>query len=105
MHIHTIVAILQSQKGDKMNKYPIGITPEARINLIEKFDLSDAHYIDWEIIVADPSRLQEFIHGYRSNNWSVDEKYALMAIIVASYEEALKKKGKKKLFGMRFVVS
>ncbi|CAH1203867.1 hypothetical protein PAECIP111893_02096 [Paenibacillus plantiphilus] len=91
MHIHTIVAILQSQKGDNMNKYPIGVTPEARINLIEKFDLSDAHYIDWEIIVADPSRLQEFIHGYRSNNWSVDEKYALMVIIVASYEEALKK--------------
>lgn len=73
-----------------MDKYPLGVTPEARDSLIEKFNLSDAHYIDWEIIVAAPSRLHEFIHGYRSYNWSVDEKYALMAIIVASYEEALK---------------
>lgn len=74
-----------------MNKYPTGVTPETRINLIEKFNLSDEHYIDWELIVADPSKLQEFIHGYTSNNWSVNEKYALMVIIVASYEEALKK--------------
>ena len=73
-----------------MNKYPIGVTPEARNNLIEKFDLSNTHYIDWAYTVADPSRLQEFIYGYKSFDWSVDEKYALMVIIVASYEEALK---------------
>ncbi|WP_341278992.1 hypothetical protein [Paenibacillus sp. FSL H8-0537] len=72
-----------------MNKYPIGVTPEARLKLIEKFDLSDTHHIDWEYIVADHTKLQEFIQSYKSFNWNIDEKYALMAIIVASYDDEL----------------
>jgi hypothetical protein len=73
-----------------MIDYPIGVIPEARDCLIQRFGLSDTHYIDWAVTVTDPSRLQEFIDGYKSFTWTVDEKYALMIIIVASYEEALK---------------
>lgn len=42
---------------------------------------------DWEIENADPSRLEEFLQLYEQEPLDEDQRFALMELIVASYEE------------------
>ncbi|MCQ4087559.1 hypothetical protein [Saccharibacillus sp. JS10] len=44
---------------------------------------------DWEFIVSDSSRVDEFVQAYQQMNLSVEEKFALMMIISSSYNDSL----------------
>lgn len=44
---------------------------------------------DWELEMANPDRLLEFISHYKKENLSIDKKIALMSLIVASYNDFL----------------
>lgn len=48
---------------------------------------------DWDIELADPSRLEEFIKIYLQEPLTSDEKRALMSLIIASFEGGLKENG------------
>ena len=43
---------------------------------------------DWDIENADPTRVEEFLDAYERMPWSVEERHALMKLIVASCDEA-----------------
>jgi hypothetical protein len=43
---------------------------------------------DWEWVVADASRVAEFLHLYESGDLSEDEQFSLMEIIIQSVEES-----------------
>ncbi len=47
---------------------------------------------DWDIQLADPHRVEEFCQLY-SQLLDEDEKFALMELIIASFEENLQAKG------------
>lgn len=44
---------------------------------------------DWDIEMANSSRISEFLKFYQQNNLSTDEKVAIMSLILASYENFL----------------
>jgi hypothetical protein len=44
---------------------------------------------DWEIEVADAARVGEFLDAYEAGGLDDDERFALMALVVASYDELL----------------
>lgn len=44
---------------------------------------------DWEIEMADSSRLEEFIIFYEKSHLNIEEKRALMSLIIASYDDML----------------
>lgn len=44
---------------------------------------------DWEIELSNPNRIEEFLDLYQSFNSSRDIKQALMALILASFEDSL----------------
>ena len=41
---------------------------------------------DWEIEVADPERIEEFLAAYESGELDDDEKFTLMQTIIESFE-------------------
>lgn len=67
------------------------VTRKAIVNLSKKIDLpSYGEYSqDWEYEVADSSRVAEFISFYENVVFNVEEKFALMAVIVSSYNDAI----------------
>ena len=44
---------------------------------------------DWELVHADALRVEEFIKLYRHGDLNEDDRFALMALIVASFDEWL----------------
>jgi len=48
---------------------------------------------DWDIELADPERVQEFCSAYRNQIEDEDEKFTLMTLIVASYDDYLSASG------------
>jgi hypothetical protein len=44
---------------------------------------------DWDIEMADSKRVNDFLKFYQQNILSVDEKVAVMSLIIASYEDFL----------------
>lgn len=44
---------------------------------------------DWDIEISDPNRIDDFLNFYSKIDLSSDEKFAVMSLIVASYEEFL----------------
>jgi hypothetical protein len=48
---------------------------------------------DWEIELADPSRVEEFSKIYSQASLTSDEKKALMSLIIASFEAYLHEYG------------
>ena len=48
---------------------------------------------DWDIELADPERVQEFCSVYRYQIEDEDEKFTLMTLIVASYDDYLSAHG------------
>ncbi|CAH1228458.1 MULTISPECIES: hypothetical protein [Paenibacillus] len=74
-----------------MENSPKYITKSARESLIEKLGLPepDEFCQDWHYIVADTSRIEEFLAFYDNNLLNIEEKFALMVIIVASYNDYL----------------
>jgi hypothetical protein len=69
------------------NRY---VMPDACVRLDAEFSfppLSDPQ--DWEIELSDGSRLLEFVDAYSALELNDDERFALMALIVASAEDAI----------------
>ena len=65
---------------------------------IEKLNmLLDLPYMDWmqdwDIQLADSNRIQEFCDTYERENLDSNEKQALMALIIASYNNYLEERG------------
>jgi hypothetical protein len=46
---------------------------------------------DWEVELASSGRVNEFVSFYRNSYLYIDEKKALMALIIASYDDLLNK--------------
>lgn len=80
------------------NQYPKYVTGEAINNLVKKLKLPspDAYEQDWEYTVADSTRIDELIEFYGNNPLSVEEKFALMIIIISSYDDAIQEKSNDK---------
>jgi hypothetical protein len=70
---------------------PRYVTKKAISSLIEKLNLpSPSEYEqDWEYVVSNPERIDEFIDFYKNNSLSDEEKFALMIIIISSYNDLL----------------
>jgi hypothetical protein len=47
------------------------------------------HVQDWEIETADPHRVAEFLDAYEGLSSDEDERFAMMGLLVASYDELL----------------
>jgi hypothetical protein len=45
---------------------------------------------DWDFENADPARVEEFLDAYERLPWSIDERYALMKLVVASCNDAMR---------------
>jgi hypothetical protein len=57
-------------------------------SLAKRFGLpNDPGMQDWEIEVADSSRIDEFMQVYEDGNLSDDERFTLMTTIIQSFEE------------------
>jgi hypothetical protein len=48
---------------------------------------------DWEMEVADPRRVSEFLDLYESGKLDEDGRFSLMSLVVASYDELLRESG------------
>ncbi|WP_256706780.1 hypothetical protein [Paenibacillus sp. FSL R7-0337] len=74
-----------------MNNNPKYVSKSARESLIEKLGLPepDEFCQDWHYIVADSSRIDEFLEFYEKNLLNIEEKFALMVIIVGSFNDYL----------------
>jgi hypothetical protein len=46
---------------------------------------------DWDIEMADAARIADFLQFYQTHRLSADEKIAVMALILASYDDHLYK--------------
>ena len=44
---------------------------------------------DWDIELADSSRISEFLDYYRNNDFSVEKRIAVMELLIASYDDFL----------------
>jgi len=42
---------------------------------------------DWDLVVSDPKRITEFLSKYETLDLNDDERFALMALIVASFDQ------------------
>lgn len=73
------------------NNAPKYVTKAARESLIARLGLPepDEYCQDWEYLVADSSRIEEFLEYYERNHLNIEEKFALMVIIVASFDDSL----------------
>lgn len=77
-------------------KSPKYVTDEARDKLVRKLNLvrdgsGDEKYNDlkWEYTVTDSTRTNEFLEAYEGMDLSLEEKFALMIIIIGSYNDSL----------------
>jgi len=63
-------------------------TREAIESLAERLELPfDDSMQDWEWEVADPNRIDEFLHLYEQGSLTDDERFALMETIIQSFED------------------
>ncbi|MBW4512435.1 MAG: hypothetical protein KME64_38980 [Scytonematopsis contorta HA4267-MV1] len=67
-------------------KYPKG---DAIKRLTEMFKLT-GYCQDWEIEVANPHRVSEFCDAYETIICDSEDRFALMCLIIASYDEYLR---------------
>ncbi|WP_099519288.1 hypothetical protein [Paenibacillus sp. BIHB 4019] len=73
------------------NKHPRYVTRSAVEGLVEKIKLPPPGEFtqDWEYEVSYFSKIGEFLHAYESMDLNLEEKFALMIIIVESYNDAI----------------
>lgn len=73
------------------NRYPMYVTKHAVESLVDKVKLPAPHPFsqDWEYEVADSTRTAEFLHAYDQYNLDLEEKFALMIIIISSLDDAM----------------
>jgi hypothetical protein len=80
------------------NQPPEYVTGEAIYSLAKKLKLPspDIYGQDWEYIVADSTRIDEFIAFYSNSPLSIEGKFALMIVIISSYDDAIQEKSNNK---------
>jgi hypothetical protein len=67
-------------------------TKEAMRSLDDKLNLpSRGDEQDWDIELADAERVSEFLDFYETNELTEEEKYALVCLMLGSYDEALRR--------------
>lgn len=73
------------------NVYPKFVTKSAIEGLVKKVKLPapDEFSQDWENEVSDSSRITEFLYAYENIELNKDEKFALMIIIISSFNDAM----------------
>ncbi|MFT9820043.1 hypothetical protein [Lysinibacillus sp. NPDC056185] len=73
------------------NVYPKYVTKSAIDGLVKKVKLPapDEFSQDWEYEVSDSSRITEFLYAYENIELNKDEKFALMIIIISSFNDAM----------------
>lgn len=73
------------------NVSPKYVTKSAIAGLVQKIKLPppDQFSQDWEYEVSDPSRINEFLYAYKHTQLNHDEKFALMIIIISSFNDAI----------------
>lgn len=72
------------------NVNPEYVTKSAIEGLVQKITLPapDEFSQDWEYEVSDSSRITEFLYAYENIELNKDEKFALMIIIISSFNDA-----------------
>jgi hypothetical protein len=70
-------------KHDILPRYPTG----AAINFLSARLGIQYSGQDWEIVNADAARLEEFVQIYEQEKLDDDQRFLLMALIIASYDE------------------
>ncbi|MEM6816707.1 MAG: hypothetical protein AAF600_20350 [Bacteroidota bacterium] len=48
---------------------------------------------DWDLISSDSGRIKEFLSPYKTGNLNDDEKFAMMELIVSSFDDLAREKG------------
>ncbi|AZK48573.1 hypothetical protein [Paenibacillus lentus] len=73
------------------NIYPEYVTKSAIEGLVKKIKLPapDEFSQDWEYEVADSSRITEFLYAYENIELNKEERFALMIIIISSFNDAI----------------
>lgn len=74
--------------------YPEALTRYSQRKSIDKlsrrFHLrTDPQMQDWEVEVSDPKRVMDFVNAYGDTDFDDDDRFALMALIVASLDDAI----------------
>lgn len=73
------------------NITPKYVTRSAIEGLVKKINLPAPHEFsqDWEYEVSDSSRVAEFLFAYENIELDVEEKFALMIVMISSYDDAI----------------
>jgi hypothetical protein len=70
------------------------VTRESRARLSSLLGLVEDPFMqDWELECANPQRIEEFLDLYERGSLSDDDRFALMALIVASFDDWLSEAG------------
>ena len=66
------------------------VTARAQRNLVKRLNLpeGDAYNQDWEYVIAESCMLEELLEAYINLDFDVEERFALMEIIVACYDHS-----------------
>jgi len=70
--------------------YPKYVTAQAEKNLINKLNLPNINSQDWEYEIADSFKLEGFLTAYKDLDLDIEERFALMIVIIGSYDIALR---------------
>jgi hypothetical protein len=65
------------------------VSKEVRESLTKKLKLPDCDSQDWEYVVSNPKRISEFLSYYKEDGIRIEEKFALMNIIISSLNDAI----------------
>lgn len=73
------------------NINPKFVTRSAIEGLVKKINLPTPNEFsqDWEYEVTDSSRVTEFLFAYENFHLDREEKFALMIVIISSYDDAM----------------
>ena len=72
-------------------------THEAQAAIAELLKLPEPDHLtqDWDVLVADPTRVDEFVTLYENHtSLAEDEKFALLDVILVSYDDLAREEGK-----------
>lgn len=73
---------------DKDENFPQYPTRQAMDKFNQLLNLHEDKYMqDWEIELADDTRLDEFLECYHSHAKTNEEKFTLMSLIIASFDD------------------
>ena len=63
-------------------------TNEAQKSIAGKFGIYwDDQMQDWDLVMADPSWIPQLLNAYLKGNFTDDEKFAIMELMIASFDD------------------